>query len=328
MAAEHENFSTEETDERENSLTVFSLEAKDFNSGRCRLGVSSMKKAGLTTNAAICLTVGKLRVFCRVWPASHSPPKNFIQIDPSVVLPIDSKSQDVKSITGCHLDLVNDIKHIESRRAKTVNVTVYIEAEEKGRISARLLYNKSRRCAQVKCILQDKIFTRRCWVSVKRLLRCGQAFLEEIDKIFINDIEFATEHEASGLASSEYAVAMIETDTEIVIDCIKRSTSNSKSQKRFCLAGYGDVANLIEESITLPSKFPKMCNRLQLDYPKAFLLLGPPGVGKTSLVMYLAEKWGAEVFVLNGADVFGAHMGESENNLRNIFASARLVSKT
>ena len=74
----------------------------------------------------------------------------------------------------------------------------------------------------------------------------------------------------------------------------------------------------VVSAFNMPEKFHIEC-------PKGFLLLGPPGVGKSSLVAHLAECWDAELFVLNGADVFGAHMGESEKNLRQIFETARFV---
>ena len=78
-----------------------------------------------------------------------------------------------------------------------------------------------------------------------------------------------------------------------------------------------DVISLLN----VPEKFHIEC-------PNGFLLLGAPGVGKSSLVSHLADCWEAELFVLNGADVFRAHMGDSEKNLRKIFETARWVTSS
>lgn len=321
MAAPRETLS----EEVENFLTVFPLDVKDFNSGRCRLGISCMRKAGLSINTPVCLAVGKLKVYCRVWPALCPAPKDFIQIDLSVVFLMESEFQDVQAATGCRLSLLDDIKRVKPRPARLVTVSVYLrsEDEDKMKMCPRLLYDKERRRVQVKCLLQEKIFTQRCWIHVKKLLRCGLVFLEEIDKIFVDNIEFTTKGDSTEEPQSMSDVAMMNSDTDVIINCIKRSRPNSNVQKPISLAAYGDVIDLIHNYITLPTIFSRSRHKLGLDRTMGFLLLGAPGVGKTSLVVYLVEQWGAEVFVLNGADIFGPHMGESESNLRNIFARAR-----
>lgn len=116
---------------------------------------------------------------------------------------------------------------------------------------------------------------------------------------------------------------MISTETKILIKSIKRYQPNSTNQKAISLAAYGDIVNEIQDVISFSSF--NLQDKFDIEQPTGFLLLGPPGVGKSSLVLYLANRWEAELIVLNGTDVFGAHMGESEKNLRKIFETARLV---
>ena len=117
----------------------------------------------------------------------------------------------------------------------------------------------------------------------------------------------------------QHASARISKETKIVINSIKRYQPNLHKKKNICLAVYGNIVTEIQDIMS--SLNTGVC----MEQPQGFLLLGAPGVGKTSLVAYLADCWQAELFILNGADVFGAHLGESEKNLRKIFNTARLV---
>ena len=57
-------------------------------------------------------------------------------------------------------------------------------------------------------------------------------------------------------------------------------------------------------------------------FARGVLLKGEPGVGKTLMVRSIARECGAKIYVINGPEVVGSRLGESEQALRRIFASA------
>ena len=301
-------------------LSVFPLDSKDFNTGKCRMHVSLMKLAGLNVNSRVSIQVKHRKMYCTLWPLGDQnfPPQNLIQIDPTVARNTDD-SAEVVAITGCFVDLFNDINLVRVCLARVIEVTVYARSLED--MSARLAYDKQRRSTQVRCILQDKVFTQHCWVHVRKLVKCGLGFTEDIERIFINKMEYndTTDEQDYHVENRTPEVAgAVSVDTKIIVKSIKQYKPTLDRKKSICLAVYGDVVNEIHNVITMPDRF--LCEK-----PNGFLLLGPPGVGKSSLVSYLADSWDAELFVLNGADIFEAHIGESERNLRKTFERARLV---
>ncbi|KAJ2092254.1 hypothetical protein IW138_001325 [Coemansia sp. RSA 986] len=62
---------------------------------------------------------------------------------------------------------------------------------------------------------------------------------------------------------------------------------------------------------------------LGIEAPKGVLLYGPPGVGKTRLVQKIAELTNSHLTVVQGADIVGPYLGESEKKLRDVFAQAQ-----
>ena len=301
---------------KNNRISILPLNAKDFNTGRCRLNVHAMKQAGLKLNSAVCIVVKDWKFYCTAWPCEDRMAQDFVQLDTTVVSKTDNFTA-VENLSGYNLNLLTNITPVDVCVAKVVEVVVYMRVEDIQEMSPRLMYNKLRRVFQVRCILQDKVFTKHCWICVKKIPNYGFVFTQEIDKIFINNVKcYNDSNEVCQCVSSRMSK-----DTKIIIKSIKRYQPNLHQKKDICLAVYGNIDTEIQDIMS--SLNTGVC----MEQPQGFLLLGAPGVGKTSLVAHLADSWQAELFILNGADVFGAHMGESEKNLRKIFETARETSK-
>ena len=57
---------------------------------------------------------------------------------------------------------------------------------------------------------------------------------------------------------------------------------------------------------------------------KGILLYGPPGTGKTLIARQLAKSLKAKTLqIVNGPEVFSKFIGESEENIRKLFAPAK-----
>ena len=68
---------------------------------------------------------------------------------------------------------------------------------------------------------------------------------------------------------------------------------------------------------------PESARRFGVDPPTGLLLAGPPGTGKTSVAKVLAAQAQCSFYPISGADVISKWVGESEGNIRRLFARAR-----
>ncbi|KPA11743.1 ATP-binding protein [Candidatus Magnetomorum sp. HK-1] len=62
--------------------------------------------------------------------------------------------------------------------------------------------------------------------------------------------------------------------------------------------------------------------RLKL-IPRGFIFYGPPGTGKTLFAKAIANEMNATIQMVSGPEIMDKYVGQSENNLRRIFSTAR-----
>ena len=88
------------------------------------------------------------------------------------------------------------------------------------------------------------------------------------------------------------------------------------------VGGLGKELVRIREVVVLPLRYPEMFDRLGISAPKGVLMHGPPGCGKTLIARTLAKESGAKFFCVNGPELLGSALGETEKNLRALFENA------
>jgi len=95
------------------------------------------------------------------------------------------------------------------------------------------------------------------------------------------------------------------------------------------IGGYDEVKRRLREEILdllalIPKRTdPKELKAIEEIIPKGLLLVGPPGTGKTFFAKAMACILDATVTVVSGPELKSKWVGESEENLRMVFAKAR-----
>ena len=88
------------------------------------------------------------------------------------------------------------------------------------------------------------------------------------------------------------------------------------------IGGLDDILMMIREIIELPIKTPDLFKHLGIKPHKGILLFGPSGCGKTLIAKAIANEIQAHFIDIKGPELFNKYIGQSFENLRNIFAKA------
>ncbi len=89
------------------------------------------------------------------------------------------------------------------------------------------------------------------------------------------------------------------------------------------VAGMNEVKEQIRLRLIEPIRNPKLAEQFGLKVGGGMLLYGPPGTGKTFIAKAVAGELNLPFYAITAADIFGRYVGESEQNLRKLFQSAR-----
>jgi transitional endoplasmic reticulum ATPase len=94
------------------------------------------------------------------------------------------------------------------------------------------------------------------------------------------------------------------------------------------IGGLKKVKEDLMEAVEWPLKRPETFTRLGIKPPKAILLYGPPGCGKTMLAKAVATESEANFIAVKGPELLSKWVGESEKGVREIFKKARQTAPT
>lgn len=89
------------------------------------------------------------------------------------------------------------------------------------------------------------------------------------------------------------------------------------------VAGIDEVKKQIRLRLIEPVQNPEEAKKHGLKTGGGILLYGPPGTGKTFIAKAVAGELDLPFFSITAADIFGKYVGESENNIRDFFNTAR-----
>lgn len=89
------------------------------------------------------------------------------------------------------------------------------------------------------------------------------------------------------------------------------------------IKGMDDIKKILRDKIESPIKNAEKYKQFGIPASKGILLFGPPGCGKTFFAKVAADESNANFYIVNGPELLGAGIGESERNLRRKFRDAR-----
>lgn len=153
------------------------------------------------------------------------------------------------------------------------------------------------------------------------------------DKIDIDpNIKVAAIEAAKGLTHSEvenaFALAAIEnngfnhsfvhTVFQEKVQQVKKSGLLTYLEADTSFEDIGGLESLKEWTKVRSKAYSDAARKFGLPYPKGILLCGIPGCGKTLLAKAASKEFGFPLFLLDVGGLFGKHVGETEENVRNV----------
>jgi vesicle-fusing ATPase len=90
-----------------------------------------------------------------------------------------------------------------------------------------------------------------------------------------------------------------------------------------------ELANIIRRALSSRAIKPTIISKLGINHVKGIILHGPPGTGKTLIARNIGKLLTHEKpTIINGPEILNKYVGQSEENLRNIFLNAKTDYKT
>ena len=89
------------------------------------------------------------------------------------------------------------------------------------------------------------------------------------------------------------------------------------------IGGLYGVKRELKELVQYPIEHPEKFEKFGMSPSRGVLFYGPPGCGKTLLAKAVANECQANFISIKGPELLTMYFGESEANVRDVFAKAR-----
>lgn len=163
----------------------------------------------------------------------------------------------------------------------------------------------------------------------------GNNFLFTVNQAVIEGQE-KSDSERGLLSADTYVIFEAAGGSGIkIINQRESASSNLFRQKEFNLkalgiGGLGDeFADIFRRAFASRVFPPHVTSKLGIKHVKGMLLYGPPGTGKTLMARQIGKMLnGKDPKIVNGPEVLSKFVGETEKNIRDLFADAEHDQRT
>ncbi|PSR95688.1 Vesicle-fusing ATPase [Actinidia chinensis var. chinensis] len=164
----------------------------------------------------------------------------------------------------------------------------------------------------------------------------GNGFIFTVNQAVVEGKEKSNSIERGIISTETYIVFEAPKSSGIkVVNQREAASSNIFRQKEFNLETLGigglsaEFADIFRRAFASRVFPPHVTNKLGIKHVKGMLLYGPPGTGKTLMARQIGKMLnGKEPKVVNGPEVLSKFVGETEKNVRDLFADAEQDQRT
>ncbi|KAI8557794.1 hypothetical protein RHMOL_Rhmol04G0037900 [Rhododendron molle] len=164
----------------------------------------------------------------------------------------------------------------------------------------------------------------------------GNGYIFTVNQAVVEGQEKPDSIERGIITTETYIVFEVSKSSGIkIVNQREAASSNIFKQKEFNLQSLGigglsaEFADIFRRAFASRVFPPHVTNKLGIKHVKGMLLYGPPGTGKTLMARQIGKILnGKEPKVVNGPEVLSKFVGETEKNVRDLFADAEQDQRT